>query len=169
MVLMKKCCCCTVKTASWIFGVLGGLGGVYLIVSGIIALQNPISKEDLHGWDWAESKKQVYVDLYAASAYMAIIFGVVGCIVYLTLIVGVIKENQRLLVPALVFIPVKMLKSFIFLIANIIMTGSAGFEDSFSATYNTTIIVVTVIEIVISICTFAVIFNFRKYLVKGQE
>ena len=99
---------------------------------------------------------------------MAIIFGVVGCIVYLTLIVGVIKENQRLLVPSLVFIPVKMLKSFIFLIANIIMTGSAGFEDSFSATYNTTIIVVTVFEIVISICIFAVIFNFRKYLVKGQ-
>jgi len=103
VVMLRQCCCgCSLKTGAIILGVLNIIGGVWNLISGIMAA----SVSDY----FDEDTKKVLVPVGAVLA----VFGAILVLVSICLIIGAQKGNPVLLVPWMVFV-------IVFLVANTVL------------------------------------------------
>ena len=135
MVVMENCCCCKVKTACLIFGVLTLLGSISLIgkegkavlnYTGssddlVQAIYNQYRMEDGLHVTKEEIRKSINIEFAfsIANLILCILMAVgAGCLIY-----GVRSENHNFLLPAIVIWPLDMFVALIFILVYIIILG----------------------------------------------
>ena len=97
------------------------------------------------------------VNLNQANFYLVLIFNIIGIIVNAILIAGVRRKNPKLLVPALVFSIMDILKCAAMTIAYSVIFGGGLIPLSF---------IIYILGIVFSGFAFYNVFKFRKFLSK---
>ena len=100
------------------------------------------------------------VNLNQANFYLVLIFNIIGIIVNAILIAGVRRKNPKLLVPALAFSIVDILKCAAMTIAYSVIFGGGLIPLSF---------IIYILGIVFSGFAFYNVFKFRKYLSKDTN
>ena len=154
-----------IRTWSAIIGVLG------IIVSALFTALNlwrlldpdPLTEEDL---EWFDVNPSAYVKAYTASAYVETVFGALGIICYLTLIVGSIKKTSTLLKPSLVFLPVRILWSIIF---TILFYAHYDYAPCYvhapeECRWYYALATMIIVQILLPLCVFSVVRKFNNYL-----
>ena len=126
-----------------------------IIIQNIFALLSPVYEEDARG---------LLRLVTLTSASLGLGLATLGLGVYCTLVAGARADQPRLLLPALLYTPVLVLKD-----AGVLVTLSAvlGYPhyDSFISLYY----VALVMEMVLASTVFCVISAFRKYLLKEKS
>ena len=107
----KKCCCCSIAIACIWIGILG-------VIYSIIKLYNAIHFQDSFGIGYQSDHINQYVGLT---------LGAFGLAAFCCLIFSPYKKSEKMLIPALVLIPIDFLHGIIYMIVlaidGLIFTG----------------------------------------------
>merc|ERR1712032_199836 len=94
----KKCCCCSIPIACLVIGILG-------VINSISVLYLASSNRGFYGFV-----------ITSTQAYVELILGAFGLAAFGCLIFTSIKKTEKMLVPALVLIPIDILHGIIYMI-----------------------------------------------------
>ena len=157
-----------IRTWSAIIGVLG------IIVSALFTALNlwrlldpdPLTEEDLKDLEWFDVNPSAYVKAYTASTYVETVFGALGIICYLILIVGSIKKTSTLLKPSLVFLPLRIIWSIIF---TILFYAHYDYAPCYvhapeECRWYYALATMIIVQILLPLCVFSVVRKFNNYL-----
>ena len=171
MVIWKKCCCCSILKACTLIGVLGAFGCIFRIKSDVAEIMEDKMSQDtreekINGIMAVMEELNIYVnregaakfiDLSVSTAYVDLVVNAFGLIVFCLLLFGAQKRSEKLLIPALVFIPIDFLKCTVFLILFAIPFG-------FSNPLAITLIVINLLNALIYIPEWIAIYSLRQEL-----
>ena len=169
---MKKCCCCSTRTACKVFSVLGMIDCIYKIGNDIKEIMKAHTQSDyqkeqdidevIEGFQilnmpMKKSSVEEFLSVSLTAAYFDILVAIIGIIAYGCLFYGVFKEAEKFLLPSLCFIPLDFLKA-----AGIIIAYSAtiGFGHPMAFALN----MITVVNIVILVPVWLCIYSYKQQL-----
>ena len=152
-----------------IIGVLGAFGCVFRIKSDVAEIiEDNISKETreekINGIMAASEEFGIYVnqesvgqfiDLGVPTAYADLIVNAFGLIAFSCVLFGAQRKSEKLLLPALVFIPIDFLKCTVFVILFAIPLG-------FSNPFAITLIAINLINLLIYVPEWIAIYSLRQ-------
>ena len=177
MVIWKKCCCCSLKNACIIIGILGAIDCVYKVKSDVEKLM----KASMWSLVQDSREKQInilmkvmeelninvnregienFVDFGTPTTVVDIFFSIFGLISCFCLVFGARKSSEKLLLPSLVFFPFDFFKCTVF---SIVFAIPLGFSNPFAIT----IIVLNVINAIIYVPALISIYSLRQELLKN--
>ena len=169
MIVWKKCCCCSIMRACLLIGALGTFGCITRIKSDVTEIL-----EDKIGKDTREEKINImmaamqelniyasqdgvgqFIDMQVPTAYVDLIVNSFGLIAFFCVIFGAKKSSEKLLIPALVFIPIDFLKCTVFVILFAIPLG-------FSNPFSIALIVLNLLNALIYVPEWIAIYSLRQ-------
>ena len=148
MAIMRNCCCCKVRTACIIFSVLGLLESLSRFVSNITTIVDFVNTTEDQDQATVEEFMKVHeilqVDIKESDVRRAltllftmncidIVLSLLALLTCISLLVGVVRERQRLLMPSLFFIPLDVFVGSVFILA---LSGTIGFLNPISFMFN---------------------------------
>merc|ERR1712002_1334479 len=139
MVVMERCCCCTVKTGSIVLGALLLVGSVMTIgrsANDILSGDSQLDERELYDYGLSHNQVQRFKTIFFSS-----------CLIY-----GVNKENPKLIKPMVVFLP---LDSAIRLIFVCLICINFGLLSPASLAINFVMFFVMIFNILIWLCIFS--------------
>ena len=107
MVAWRKCCCCSVETASKVFSILGLVGYLLTVALGIWGLTT-----------WENSRDALF-----ALAIAEVVLALIGIPIYVFLIFGVYTEKIKFFKPVLIFEPLFVVLQLSITIVKNVKTG----------------------------------------------
>ena len=169
MMVWKKCCCCSIMRACLLIGALGTFCCITRIKSDVTEiLEDKIGKDTreekinimmaaMEELNIYASKKDVgqFIDVQVPTAYADLIVNSFGLIAYFCVIFGAKKSSEKLLIPALVFIPIDFLKCTVFVI---LFTIPLGFSNPFSIA----LIILNLLNALIYVPEWIAIYSLRQ-------
>ena len=169
---MRKCCCCKVRTACIIFSVLGLVDSFIRFISNISDIWDFVAKSEYQEQEEVDAFMEVHkfleVDITEDDVRRAltiiftmscidIVFSGLALLTCITLLIGVVKERQRLLIPSLYFIPLDLAVGTVFILA---ISGTIGFLNPISFVF----IVANVVNIVVLGLVWLVVWSHRQQI-----
>ena len=169
---MRKCCCCKVRTACIIFSVLGLVDSFIRFISNISDIWDFVAKSEYQEQEEVDAFMEVHkfleVDITEDDVRRAltiiftmscidIVFSGLALLTCITLLIGVVKERQRLLLPSLYFIPLDLAVGTVFILA---ISGTIGFLNPISFVF----IVANVVNIVVLGLVWLVVWSHRQQI-----
>ena len=172
MAILRNCCCCKVRTACIIFSILGLVDSFIRLMTNISDIWDYVAKSEYQEQEEVQAFMTVHeyleVDITEADVRRAltiiftmscidIVLSTLALISCFTLLFGVIKERQRLLMPSLYFIPLDVALGTIFILA---ISGTIGFLNPISFMFN----LANVVNIVILGLVWLVVWSHRQQI-----
>ena len=172
MAILRNCCCCKVRTACIIFSILGLVDSFIRLMTNISDIWDYVAKSEYQEQEEVQAFMTVHeyleVDITEADVRRALtIIFTMSCIDIvlstlaltscITLLFGVIKERQRLLMPSLYFIPLDVALGTVFILA---ISGTIGFLNPISFMFN----LANVVNIVILGLVWLVVWSHRQQI-----
>ena len=172
MAILRKCCCCKVRTACIIFSILGLVDSFIRLMTNISDIWDYVAKSEYQEQEEVQAFMTVHeyleVDITEADVRRAltiiftmscidIVLSTLALISCFTLLFGVIKERQRLLMPSLYFIPLDVALGTVFILA---ISGTIGFLNPISFMFN----LANVVNIVILGLVWLVVWSHRQQI-----
>ena len=172
MAILRNCCCCKVRTACIIFSILGLVDSFIRLMTNISDIWDYVAKSEYQEQEEVQAFMTVHeyleVDITEADVRRALtIIFTMSCIDIVlstlaltscfTLLFGVIKERQRLLMPSLYFIPLDVALGTVFILA---ISGTIGFLNPISFMFN----LANVVNIVILGLVWLVVWSHRQQI-----
>ena len=172
MAILRNCCCCKVRTACIIFSILGIVDSFIRFMTNISDIWEFVAKSEYQEQEEVEAFMKVHefleVDITEADVRKAltiiftmscidIVLSTLALITCLTLLFGVVKERQRLLMPSLYFIPLDVAIGTVFILA---ISGTIGFLNPISFMFN----LANVVNIVILGLVWLVVWSHRQQI-----
>lgn len=160
---LQTCCCCKVRTACIVFGIVGALSGLldfYHSTQEIItiATQNSSSVSEMEV-EFKETDWHIDRDVIEEAILMSKVFSgfdlLTGLGLFLAsfcMIYGIKKEKDRFLLPIIYYIPIDGAFRFIQVTA---YTFTFGFLHPISAILNVTFIISIIIDFFIWLCVYS--------------
>ena len=172
MAILRNCCCCKVRTACIIFSVLGLVDSFIRFMTNISDIWDFVAKSEYQEQEEVDAFMTVHefleVDITEADVRRAltiiftmscidIVLSTLAVLTCLTLLFGVVKERQRLLMPSLYFIPLDVAIGTVFILA---ISGTIGFLNPISFMFN----LANVVNIVILGLVWLVVWSHRQQI-----
>lgn len=172
MAILRNCCCCKVRTACIIFSILGLVDSFIRLMTNISDIWDYVAKSEYQEQEEVQAFMTVHeyleVDITEADVRRAltiiftmscidIVLSTLALISCCTLLFGVIKERQRLLMPSLYFIPLDVALGTVFILA---ISGTIGFLNPISFMFN----LANVVNIVILGLVWLVVWSHRQQI-----
>ena len=172
MAILRNCCCCKVRTACIIFSILGLVDSFIRLMTNISDIWDYVAKSEYQEQEEVQAFMTVHeyleVDITEADVRRAltiiftmscidIVLSTLALISCITLLFGVIKERQRLLMPSLYFIPLDVALGTVFILA---ISGTIGFLNPISFMFN----LANVVNIVILGLVWLVVWSHRQQI-----
>ena len=172
MAILRNCCCCKVRTACIIFSVLGIVDSFIRFMSNISDIWDFVAKSEYQEQEEVDAFMEVHkfleVDITEDDVRRAltviftmscidIVFSGLALLTCITLLIGVVKERQRLLIPSLYFIPVDLAVGTVFILA---ISGTIGFLNPISYIF----ILANVANIVVLGLVWLVVWSHRQQI-----
>ena len=139
-------CCCSMATACLVIGIVGVISSFYGIITNVHWISGKENK----------LKLKIFNSQFVSSsfAYVNLILGAFGLVAFSFLIYSSVKKSEKLLIPALMLIPIKFLSQVILSILTIqILGGISGMVTS-----------INIISALIYVPVWIAIFSFRQEL-----
>ena len=136
----KKCCCCSIPIACLVIGILGVINSINVLYH-------------------ANDNKFYGFVITRTHAYVGWILGAFGLAAFGCLIFSYIKKSEKMLVPALVLIPIDILHSIIFMILFAIKNS-----DLAGGSIAIAIMFAIMIAIIFDILAWIAIYSFKQEL-----
>ena len=177
MLILEKCCCCSVRSACLICGVLYLLGGLYMLVDGITYVANSIYKPEqqrselieafqILGMDTNGDDIANFLNINSVIEYINLFLSIFIAVFSGIMIYGVQKDKPSFLVPSLIFYPIDTLTRIIFVA---VLGFVFGFLNPFSIVLNIICLVGVVIDFFIWLCVFSHHHNLMSPLLSLRE
>ena len=172
MAILRNCCCCKVRTACIIFSILGLVDSFIRLMTNISDIWDYVAKSEYQEQEEVQAFMTVHeyleVDITEADVRRAltiiftmscidIVLSTLALISCFTLLFGVIKERQRLLMPSLYFIPLDVALGTVFILA---ISGTIGFLNPISFMFN----LANMVNIVILGLVWLVVWSHRQQI-----
>ena len=174
MAVMRRCCCCKVRTACLVLAVLGLLdcllrfGDGVASVAHLAARTEEARQQEVAAWlqlhteilgaeDMDEAAVERSLALTYAMSCADLVVSTVATLTCATLLYGVIKEKERFLTPSLVFIPVDVVLTTVFMLA---LSATIGFLNPLVIVFN----VLSLASAVLLGLVWVVVFSHRQQI-----
>merc|ERR1711872_369486 len=169
MAVMERCCCCRVRTACLIFGILYLVGALYQIGSDFqTIIENVATDEAEKQQEYNEMVEAFeYLGIHLTREQMANFFTIDFYITFASLaFYGVHKAKAKFLTPSLVFFPIDVLVRIIFVA---IHASNLGFTHPLTITMNAICVISIVFDFFIWLCVYSHRQQIRDQLIDHEE
>merc|ERR1711887_221832 len=155
IVVMERCCCCTVKTGSIVLGALMLVGSVMTIgrsANDILSGDSQVDERELYDYGMSSIHVQRFKTIFYYLSLTNVVLSFITIIISSLLIYGVNKENPKLIKPMVVFLP---LDSAIRLIFVCLICINFGLLSPASLAVNFVWFFVMILNILIWLCIYS--------------
>ena len=152
MAVWRNCCCCSVKTASLVFSILGLIGYFGSVVWGVVNIIN--------GVDYPEE----YSDVFGAMDIASFVVTIIGILIYVALVYGVLKPNETFMMPMLIYEPLTMVYQMSILIAKAVIVGIEEYWIAYLV-----VVISTVATIIVRLVLWMVFYSYRKQIIEEKK
>ena len=152
----KNCCCCSVKTASIVFSILGVIGYIGSVIWGAVSLF-------INGVVYEEVDFE-YADEFEAMDIGSFVIGILGILTYAALVFGVFKPNEKFINPVLVYEPLSMLYQLSVLIAKAVIVGIEEYWIAYLF-----VVISTLVSFILRIVLWMVFYSYKKQIISEKK